>query len=176
MGSKLQPATGKRVRKGVCPGKEGKPTCRHAHSPCWCHLHVAFCSEIVPKAQPLCSRAGAVPAAPPSCCVCVFHIRSFCPKESFIEATHPGLLTAFLATRGFKNLPMDQDSCCSDPSEDCKSLQKNTSPKDSTKFLTHRWKGRTNPAKKTSRTQQVLQIHTQRKATNSQKKCHEFTT
>lgn len=79
---------------------------------------------------------------PPSCCVCVFHIRSFCPKEAFIEATQPGLLTAFLATRGFKNLQMDQDSCCSDPSEDCKSLQKNTSPKESTNFLTHKWKGR----------------------------------
>lgn len=129
-----------------------------------------------PQSPALVQQSRGCACSPPSSCVCVFHIRSFCPKESFIEATHPGLLTAFLATRGFKNFQMDQDSCCSDPSEDCKSLQKNTSPKDSTKFLTHRWKGRTNPAKKTSRTQQVLQIHTQRKATNSQKKCHEFTT
>lgn len=128
-----------------------------------------------PQSPALVQQSRGCACSPPSSCVCVFHIRSFCPKESFIEATQPGLLTAFLATRGFKNFQMDQDSCCSDPSEDCKSLQKNTSPKESTNFLTHKWKGRTNPAKKTSRTQQVLQIHTQRKATNSQKKCHEFT-
>lgn len=133
----------------MCQGNKPKPTCRTSHRPWQCHLHVAFCSAIVPKPQPLCSstgaesrRGGSACSLPLSCHVCVFHIRSFCPKEAFTEATQHGLLTAFLATRGFKNLQMDQNSCYFDPSEDCKSLQKNIYPKESTNFLTHKWKGR----------------------------------